>query len=72
MQLPTKNLCLADRIIRGSASIAMLVFAVFWAEQIGDVLLQLIVIVFAILNLISFVLGWCPVYKLANISTLKN
>ena len=72
MQLPQKNLCLADRVIRGGISIVMLLFAIFWAEQIGDIILQLVIIVFAILNLISFAVGRCPVYKLANISTYKN
>lgn len=72
MNLPQKNLCQADRIIRGVISVALIVFAVFWADKIGDVLLQILIIVFAVLNLISFTIGWCPVYKLANISTFKS
>jgi len=72
MHLPEKNLSSTDRIIRGALSIALIVFALFMGDLIGDVLLQAIIIVFAILNMISFVLGWCPVYKLANISTLKK
>ena len=72
MNLPIKNLCLADRLIRGGISLSLLVFAVFWAEQIGDVLLQVLIIIFAGLNFISFAIGWCPVYKLANISTCKK
>lgn len=72
MDLPKKNLCLADRLIRGTISIALLVFAVFWAEQIGDIILQILIIIFAGLNLISFAIGWCPVYKLANISTIPK
>lgn len=72
MTLPKMNLCKADRIIRGFLSITLIVFAVFWADQIGDVILQSLIIVFAVLNLISFAIGWCPVYKLANISTYKG
>ncbi|WP_371193251.1 DUF2892 domain-containing protein [Glaciecola sp. SC05] len=72
MQLPQKNLSLTDRMIRGGVSLAMIVFAVFWADQIGDIFLQLVIIIFAVLNLISFITGWCPVYKLASISTYKN
>ena len=72
MNLPVKNLCLADRVIRGSVSLSLLVFAVFWAEQIGDVVLQGLIIIFAGLNFISFAIGWCPLYKLANISTCKK
>ncbi|KXI28348.1 YgaP family membrane protein [Paraglaciecola hydrolytica] len=72
MSLINKNLCLADRVIRGILSVALIVFAIFWAEQIGDVLLQSLILVFAVLNLISFAIGWCPVYRLANISTFKR
>lgn len=72
MNLPVKNLCIADRVIRGGVSLSLLVFAVLWAEQIGDVVLQVLIIIFAGLNLISFAIGWCPVYKLANISTCKK
>jgi hypothetical protein len=71
MSLPKVNLCKLDRIIRGVLSVALIIFAVFWADKIGDVLLQTLIIVFALLNLISFAIGWCPVYKLANISTFK-
>lgn len=66
------NLCKADRVIRGILSITLIIFAVFWSDQIGDVLLQSLIIIFAVLNLISFAIGWCPVYKLANISTFKG
>jgi hypothetical protein len=72
MTLPKMNLCKLDRIIRGVLSVALIIFAVFWADKIGDVLLQTLIIVFAVLNLISFAIGWCPVYKLANISTFKD
>jgi hypothetical protein len=72
MTLPKVNLCKLDRIIRGIVSVALIIFAVFWADKIGDVLLQTLIIVFALLNLISFAIGWCPVYKLANISTFKG
>ncbi|MDP5131859.1 MAG: DUF2892 domain-containing protein [Paraglaciecola sp.] len=72
MTLPKMNLSKADRLIRGVLSIVLIIFAVFWSEQIGDVLLQALIIIFAVLNLISFTIGWCPVYKLANISTFKG
>ncbi|MEP7705505.1 DUF2892 domain-containing protein [Paraglaciecola sp. 25GB23A] len=72
MTLPKMNLCKLDRVIRGVLSVALIIFAVFWADKIGDVLLQTLIIVFAVLNLISFAIGWCPVYKLANISTFKD
>jgi hypothetical protein len=72
MNMPKVNLCAADRIARGVLSIVLVVYGVFWGEQIGDVLLQTVILVFAGLNLISFVIGWCPVYRLANISSCKT
>lgn len=72
MTLPKMNMCMTDRIVRGVLSIALIIFTVFWAEKIGDILLQTLIIIFAVLNLISFSIGWCPVYKLANLSTYKG
>lgn len=72
MNLPKKNLSLPDRLIRGLISIALLVFAIFGSEQIGDIILQVFIVIFAGLNLISFTIGWCPIYKLANISTFTE
>lgn len=72
MQLPKINLCAMDRIVRGAMSVALIIYAIFWYEQIGDVLLISLLWVFSILNLISFAIGWCPVYHMANITTCKN
>jgi len=72
MQLPKINLCAMDRIIRGAMSVALIIYSIFWYEQIGDVLLISLLWVFSILNLISFAIGWCPVYHIANITTCKT
>ncbi|MFT6897132.1 MAG: hypothetical protein ACJA13_001538 [Paraglaciecola sp.] len=69
--MPKVNLSPADRIIRGIIGIALFVYGVFWETQIGDILLQSVILVFAGLNLVSLLIGWCPVYRLANISTYK-
>ena len=37
-----------------------------------DVFLQMLILVFATMNLISTTIGWCPVYQLANINTHKK
>lgn len=71
MKLPKINLCSIDRVLRGTISIVLIIYSIFWYEQIGDILLLSLIWTFAALNLISFVVGWCPVYHLANITTCK-
>ena len=66
------NLCAIDRIIRGVIAVALIVYVVLFSEQIGDTLLQISILIFAAMNLISFAIGWCPVYKIADISTCKK
>ncbi|WP_233267406.1 DUF2892 domain-containing protein [Paraglaciecola sp. L3A3] len=39
---------------------------------IGDIFLQAFILIFSVMNLISTTIGWCPVYKLANINTCKK
>lgn len=72
MQLPKVNLCAIDRIARGAISIALVVYSIFWYEQVGDIFLLSLIWIFATLNLISFVIGWCPVYHLAGLTTCKS
>ena len=72
MKLPKINLCAIDRIVRGVMSVALIIYSIFWYEQIGDVLLVSFIWIFSILNLISFAIGWCPVYHLANITSCKT
>ncbi|WP_252732104.1 YgaP family membrane protein [Paraglaciecola arctica] len=61
-----------DRIIRALLSLALILYCLFFWGEIGDVFLQAIVLTFAILNLISTTIGWCPIYQLANINTRKS
>jgi hypothetical protein len=72
MKLPKVNLCAIDRILRGTISIGLIVYSIFYSEQIGDILLLSCILIFAALNLVSFFIGWCPVYHLANITTCKT
>lgn len=71
MTLPKINLCAIDRVLRGLVSVALIIYSIFWFEQVGDIFLMSLIWIFAILNLISFAIGWCPVYQLANITTCK-
>jgi len=72
MKLFAVNLCRLDRVIRGVLGILLMVYATFWHEEVGSALLLSLIWIFSVLNLISFVSGWCPVYHLANLSTCKN
>lgn len=67
-----KNLCKIDKYIRGVIGIAITLSGVFFGNAIGDPLLQILVIIFGLLNLVSFVTSWCLVYHIASISTLKS
>lgn len=66
------NLCAIDRIIRGIIAVALISYLVLFFDQIGDTFLQISIFIFAFMNLISFVIGWCPVYNIANINTCKK
>lgn len=66
------NLCATDRIIRGVIAVALIIYVALFFDQIGDTLLQVSILIFALMNLISLVIGWCPVYNIANINTCKK
>ncbi len=72
MALFTKNLCTLDRVLRGIIGITVTTYGIFWGEQIGDPLLQGLVILFGALNLVSLATGWCAVYQIANIKSCKD
>ncbi len=61
-----------DRAIRGILSVALILYCIFFWASIGDILLQSFILLFALMNLVSTTIGWCPVYKLANINTCKT
>jgi hypothetical protein len=72
MKMPKVNCGNVDRVIRAVLSLALLLYCVLFWESIGDIFLQSFILIFAIMNLISTTIGWCPVYKLANINTCKS
>jgi len=67
-----QNLCMLDRVVRGVIAVALAVCAFVFYEQIGDVVLIAAIVIFAVLNFISFTVGWCPVYQVAKITTRKS
>lgn len=70
--MPTANCGSIDRIIRAILSVTFILLCIFFWQEIGDIFLQSFIFIFAIMNLISATIGWCPVYKLANINTYKT
>lgn len=67
-----KNLAIWDRGIRLVIATFMIGSSLFFRSWIGDDFLASLIMTFGILNLLASLLGWCPVYSLANISTLKE
>ena len=64
-----KNMCVTDRVLRSIVGIAMVYAALFERELISSTLVSVIFIVIGTIFVFFSILGRCPVYKLANIST---
>ncbi|WP_421856501.1 YgaP family membrane protein [Marinomonas sp.] len=67
-----KNLHPLDRAIRGVVGIVFTGFALFYGDYLDEPVLEVLIGVFGVLNLISLLFGWCPVYHFSGISTCKN
>jgi uncharacterized membrane protein (DUF485 family) len=64
-----QNLATWDRIIRLLIAFSMIGSAVYFADWIGDPVLEGFAIAFGVINLVASAIGFCPVYKMAGIST---
>ncbi|MDG9667750.1 DUF2892 domain-containing protein [Hahella sp. CR1] len=71
MKALKKNLSSLDRTLRGVIGVVVTGAGLFGGEYIGEPIVQAILIAFGVLNLISLATGWCVVYQIAHISTLK-
>lgn len=67
-----KNLCRLDKNMRGLIGVVVTGCGIVFGQQIGDPVLQGLVIAFGLLNLVSFVTSWCLVYQLVSISTIEH
>ncbi|GGF55494.1 YgaP family membrane protein [Alteromonas lipolytica] len=65
------NLSTAVRLVRGVIGICVMAFVLFNGDLIDDAFIEILLGIFGLLNLISLVSGWCPVYHLAGINTRK-
>ncbi len=64
-----KNMATWDRAMRFVIAFFMIGGAIVFADWIGDPILQGLAIGFGVFNIFAGSLGFCLVYKLANIST---
>lgn len=67
-----RNLNTLDRSIRGVVGIVTLLLGLVGSIYVSDPILRVFLIIFGLLNLISFAFGWCAVYQIANISTYRD
>tara|TARA_R110001583_G_scaffold51709_1_gene161231 strand:- start:169 stop:348 length:180 start_codon:yes stop_codon:yes gene_type:complete len=57
---------------RGVIGIVILGFLLLNAGYLQEPILEILLVAFGVLNLVSLISGWCPVYHLAGISSCKN
>jgi hypothetical protein len=67
-----KNLHPMDRLLRGVIGITIIGFLFLNNNYLQEPILDILLGLFSILNLISFLTGWCPVYYLAKVSSRKK
>lgn len=70
----TKNLHPIDRAARGLIGVAIIGFLYLNYSQgyLEEPVLIVLLGIFGVLNLISLVTSWCPVYHFAGINTRKK
>jgi hypothetical protein len=66
------NVGTADRIIRITIGIVCAYFALAPTDVLANEVLRIVIGVFAILNLGTGLLGWCPMYAMASLNTRKE
>lgn len=66
------NMCRMDRSLRVIFSLILMYIGFIETQIINNTLINALTGGFGILNLISALLGFCPIYFLAQISTLRK
>ena len=67
-----QNMSRIDQVLRLLLGIAMIYYGLFDHSLIGDALYGVLLGLFGILNVGSSLVGICPIYVLAGISSLKQ
>ena len=65
-------MCPLDRILRILIGAGLVYLGFFGQTILSNDVLRLVLGVIGVINIISSLLGVCPMYKLANLSTLKH
>ena len=65
----TQNLHKFDRAFRGVTGVLLTGFTLLNGDFLQDPFLEGLIAIFGLLNLISLMTGWCPVYHIAGINT---
>lgn len=60
-----------DRGLRLAIGLCLMVVAAPGTELLGGSIFQLAIFLFGVLNIVTAVLGWCPVYQMAKISSIS-
>lgn len=66
------NMCLLDRALRTIGSIYLIYIGFINTELLANPLLNLMLGGFGVFNIIVVMVGFCPVYFIAGISTTKK
>ncbi|WP_428981106.1 YgaP family membrane protein [Marinomonas phaeophyticola] len=69
--LVSRNLSTIDRTLRGVIGVSIFIFTLFFSNYIEDSIVWWLLFIFSVLNLVSLLTAWCPIYHLANLSTYK-
>jgi len=66
------NMCGIDRGLRIALSLALIYIGFIDSQLINNIVINYLVGAFGLLNLISALVGFCPVYFMAHISTYRK
>lgn len=66
------NMCFLDRTLRVVAGFVLLYFAFFDTTLLNNMYIKILIGFFGLLNMGSAFFGHCPIYNLANLSTVKK
>ena len=67
-----KNMSTIDRIIRTFAGLALIYFGFFYNGLTDYLIINLLIGLLGVINVVSSILGACPVYTIVGISSCKN
>jgi len=64
-----KNLCLLDQVLRIGIGAGLIYIGFIETSWIGDATVAIVAGVFGLINVAAALIGYCPIYRLANINT---